>query len=261
MKYIGMVMAVVAVMGCEYATKSELQIDVDNEGASKNALYQSAADHLAAEVEARKTADAQAMAAMTMALGTETGRAEAAEAAEAARAIAAEAGMLAAAKAYADGRAHPIETHLKNLTSGQLLGRQLGTYVTREMIGGVAVDLDWVFVVTRDWDQLDCEAGGGKVFVATTTHKNAALPAPPSLLSSARYISPSNRALRLDDEAGIFISRSYEDATGKCLSDTPNTYTGYTVTETVAKGGTTDDGAPIKLARPRELTTADALAM
>jgi hypothetical protein len=208
------------------------------------------------QAAAKSYADGIASAETTT-IQAEAQRAQAAEAAEAKARMDAAAASVATAKTYTDqavaGVKVPTVTHLKNLTTGQVLGERRGTYATAEVIGGEQVDLDWSTVLLRSWDKPGCALGGGGVFYST--QQNGPPSAPPSLLGSARYISLSRTVMQLDSDYVYFRQGSSEDATGECIAGTNLSLQGFPITEKAPKNAATDDGRPIQLAKPKELRT------
>jgi hypothetical protein len=195
--------------------------------------------------------------AETTSLQAEAQRAQAAEAAEAKARMDGDAASVATAKTYTDqavgGVKVPTVTHLKNLTTGQVLGERRGTYATAEVIGGEQVDLDWSTVLLRSWDKPGCALGGGGVFYST--QQNGPPASPPSLLDSARYISLGHSVMKLDSDYVFFKQASFEDDKGGCQTGAGGGILGFPVTETTPKNIATDDGRPIQLAKPKELRT------
>jgi hypothetical protein len=194
------------------------------------------------------------------AVQAEATRAQASEAAEAKARMDGEAATAAAAKTYTDQAVGavkvPTVTHLKNLTTGQVLGERRGIYATAELVGGEEVDLDWVTVLVRAWDAPNCTQGGGKVYV-NFVDVIAPLPAPPpSVLDSARYISREGAVMKFDSEPSMFIMKSFEDANGQCQASGNFSRNGFAAVESkLPVGGATDDGRPVKLHKARELKT------
>jgi hypothetical protein len=208
------------------------------------------------QAAAKSYADGIASAETTT-IQAEAQRAQAAEAAEAKARMDAVAASVATAKTYTDqavaGVKVPTVTHLKNLTTGQVLGERRGTYATAEVIGGEQVDLDWSTVLLRSWDKPGCALGGGRVFYVT--QQNGPPAPPPSLLGSARYISIGHTVMQLDSDYVAFGRGSFEDSKGQCQPDSNSSVLGFPVTDSSPKNGSTDDGKPLQLAKPKELRT------